>query len=87
MKTGLIITDFHSKERTKINRAPDWNRRYSKTELAKILTDLNLAILELKGMGHSPNAGNISKSIYTLVNPLFSLFMPPARWLAHSRKL
>ena len=86
IKDGLIITDYHSKERVKLNQASDWDRRYSKLEIKNLLTKLHLEILDIKGMGNSPSAGTISKSKYSIINPFFSLFMPPARWLVFSKK-
>lgn len=86
MNDGILITDYHSKERTKLNRASDWDRRYSKSEIVKTLQDNDQKNLHFYGMGHSPKAGTVSPSKYEKIEPIFKLILPPARWLVVSHK-
>lgn len=82
---GKYIIDFHSKERTKLTKAPITDR-YSKDELTALLISNNLSIIEIFGMGYLPTIRNFSRFFYSICNTLCKLFFPPARWLVIGRK-
>lgn len=83
---GLVIVDFHSKERTKLTRAPKTDR-YSKYEIIGLLNNYNLRVITIKGMGYLPTLRNFSVSAYNIGNLICRLFFPPARWLVTARKI
>lgn len=82
----LVVIDFHSKERTKLNRAPDWDRRYSKKEIIEVLNDFNLKLLKIEGMGYLPTIRNFPQTIFNIGNLVSKAFFPPARWLVTACK-
>lgn len=83
---GLVIVDFHSKERTMLTRAPKTDR-YSKCEIIDLLNNYNLRVITIKGMGYLPTVRNFSVSVYNIGNLICRLFFPPARWLVAARKI
>lgn len=82
---GKYIIDFHSKERTKITKAP-LSDRYSKQELIDLLKSHNLSINHIIGMGYLPTVKNFSRELYSICNNFCKLFFPPARWLVIGQK-
>ena len=82
---GKFIVDFHSKERTKLTKAPI-SDRYSKNELYDFINLNNLSINQIIGMGYLPTIRNFSGIVYTILNNMCKLFFPPARWLTIGRK-
>lgn len=83
---GLVIVDFHSKERTKLTRAPKTDR-YSKSEIIDLLNNYNLRVLTIKGIGYLPTVRNFSVAAYNIGNLICRLFFPPARLLVTARKI
>ena len=83
---GLVIVDFHSKERTKLTRAPKTDR-YSKHEITDLLNNYNLQVIKMKGMGYLPTVRNLSVQVYAIGDLICKLFFPPARWLVAARKI
>lgn len=82
---GKYIIDFHSKERTKLTKAPKTDR-YSKEELITLINSHNLSITKIFGMGYLPTIRNFSRGFYSIFNTLCKLFFPPARWLVIGQK-
>ncbi len=82
---GKYIIDFHSKERTKLTKAPITDR-YSRKDLTKLVNLNNLSINKIIGMGYLPTIRNFSGTTYTILNTLCKFFFPPARWLVIGKK-
>lgn len=82
---GKYIIDFHSKERTKLTKAPITDR-YSRKELTSLINSHNMSINEIFGMGYLPTIRNFSGIVYSILNNLCKLFFPPARWLIIGHK-
>lgn len=85
LPNGKFIIDFHSKERTKLTKAPITDR-YSRKELTSLIHSHNMSINEIFGMGYLPTISNFSGIVYSILNTLCRLFFPPARWLILGQK-
>jgi 2-polyprenyl-3-methyl-5-hydroxy-6-metoxy-1,4-benzoquinol methylase len=85
ISNGKYIIDFHTKERTKLTKAPITDR-YSKEELTALINSHDLSITKIFGMGYLPTIRNFSRFFYSIGNVFCKLFFPPARWLVVGKK-
>lgn len=83
---GIVLFDFHSKERVQINKNLDLDGCYSKDEIKTLSRKYNFEIILFKGMGFAPTINKIPKFSYKIANSILSPFVNPARWFIAARK-
>ncbi len=87
---GLLISDFQSKERTKMHSSSSMATRYSKNELEKMLKDFSLVDFKIDGNVFFPQFRKLMRTfpfiLYRICDGLGKIIFPPARWLVIVKK-
>jgi|TARA_B110000438_G_C15801278_1_gene645279 ubiquinone/menaquinone biosynthesis C-methylase UbiE/uncharacterized protein YbaR (Trm112 family) len=85
---GKLIFDAYSMERKIL---PDINKvgrnfAYHKKDISSIISKFDLHIEKITGVGYMPIIGNQINKLYSIVNKISKIFLPPSRWIVNCNK-
>ena len=84
--SGMVLIDFHSKERSKINKNLDLDGCYSQNQISSFLHEFGLVTEQIIGVGFAPTYENLPSSIYKIIDKICQFLFPPARWIVKAQK-